>query len=485
MKETKDIIGALEIKHQQGVLPDKVATIVFDSRKAEKDCLFVAISGTQTDGHQYINSVIEAGASVIICQNEPEYFNPNICYLMVDDSAEALALLASAWYDHPSRQLKLVGITGTNGKTSTVTMLYNLHSGLGYACGLLSTVRNLIDDKPLAATHTTPDALEINKLLRQMVDEGCEYCFMEVSSHALVQHRTTGLHFSVAIFSNITHDHLDYHKTFKEYIRAKKLLFDRLEKTAIAIINEDDKNSGQMVQNTLAQVFTFSIQTMADYRAKVMENSFTGLQLLIDGNELWIPLVGKFNAQNILAVYATARALGHKNDEILPLLSNIKGAEGRFESIKGGDNITAIVDYAHTPDALKNVLSTINEIRTGNEQLITVVGAGGDRDKTKRPEMAKIASVMSNRVILTSDNPRSENPEDILNDMEKGVEPQHRGRVITITNRREAIKTACAFAKAGDIILVAGKGHEKYQEINGVKHHFDDKEIINEFLNEK
>ncbi|MBN2746937.1 MAG: UDP-N-acetylmuramoyl-L-alanyl-D-glutamate--2,6-diaminopimelate ligase, partial [Bacteroidales bacterium] len=395
MKETKEIVGALNIKQQEGQLPETIANIVFDSRKADTDSLFVAIIGTQTDGHQYINQVIEAGASVIICQNEPESFNPDVCYLMVEDSAEALALLASAWYEHPSRDLKLVGITGTNGKTSTVTMLYNLHLELGYACGLLSTVRNLINQKPTAATHTTPDALEINKMLRQMVDEGCEYCFMEVSSHALVQHRTTGLHFSVAIFSNITHDHLDYHKTFKEYIRAKKLLFDRLDKTAVAIINEEDKNSSLMVQNTLAKVFTFSIQTMADYRAKVMENSFSGLQLLLDGSELWIPLVGKFNAQNILAVYAASRILGHKKEEILPLLSKIKGAEGRFESIKSQNNITAIVDYAHTPDALKNVLSTINEIRTGNEQLITVVGAGGDRDKTKRPEMAKIASQMS------------------------------------------------------------------------------------------
>jgi UDP-N-acetylmuramoyl-L-alanyl-D-glutamate--2,6-diaminopimelate ligase len=483
IKDTKILFKGINIIDSAGRIPKEINQIHFDSRKVSKNDMFIAISGTQVDGHSFIEGVIEKGASLVVCEILPEAIDPNISYIKVENTTLALAILSANYYDNPSKKLKLVGITGTNGKTSTVTMLYNMHLELGYACGLLSTVRNLINGKEINATHTTPDAIQINNLLDQMVSEGCDYCFMEVSSHALTQNRTAGLHFAGAIFSNITHDHLDYHGTFLEYIKAKKILFDNLNKDAFALINIDDKNAKIMTQNTLAKVSSFSIQSMADYQAKVLENTFEGLHLQINGKNLWIPLVGRFNASNLLAVYGTAILLGHEQEEVLRILSGIKSAEGRFDAIRSKKGIVAIIDYAHTPDALKNVLSTINEIRNGNEKLITVLGAGGDRDKTKRPEMASIAVELSTSIILTSDNPRSEDPEAILADMEKGIEAKYLAKALSITNRREAIKTACALAKEGDIILIAGKGHEKYQEVKGVRHHFDDKEVVNEFLN--
>lgn len=483
IKDTKILFKGINIIDSVGIIPKEINQLHFDSRKVSKNDMFIAISGTQVDGHSFIEGVIEKGASLVVCEILPTSINTNTCYLKVENTTLALAILSANYYDNPSKKLKLVGITGTNGKTSTVTMLYNMHLELGYACGLLSTVRNLINGKEINATHTTPDAIQINNLLDQMVNEGCDYCFMEVSSHALIQNRTAGLHFVGAIFSNITHDHLDYHGTFLEYIKAKKILFDNLNKDAFALINIDDKNAKIMTQNTLAKIFSFSIQSMADYQAKVLENTFEGLHLQINGKNLWIPLVGRFNASNLLAVYGTAILLGHEQEEVLRILSGIKSAEGRFDAIRSKKGIVAIIDYAHTPDALKNVLSTINEIRTGNEKLITVLGAGGDRDKTKRPEMAAIAVELSTSIILTSDNPRSEDPEAILADMEKGIEAKYLAKALSISNRREAIKTACALAKEGDIILIAGKGHEKYQEVKGVRHHFDDKEVVNEFIN--
>jgi UDP-N-acetylmuramoyl-L-alanyl-D-glutamate--2,6-diaminopimelate ligase len=485
MNVTQEILTGIEVIQQIGELPQHVHTIHFDSRKVEQGDVFVAVRGTQTDGHNYIPSVEEAGAALIICEELPEKPNTHTCFIQVANSAHALGLMASNLFDNPSKKLKLIGITGTNGKTSTVTMLYNLHRSLGYACGLLSTVQNIINDKVSTATHTTGDAIQLNSLMHQMVEEGCEYCFMEVSSHALAQYRTSGLEFSGALFSNITHDHLDYHGSFKNYIAAKKMLFDGLSKEAFALVNNDDKNGRVMLQNCKAKKLSYSVQSVADYEARILENTFEGLQLRLNGQELWVPLVGRFNVYNLLAVYGAAMELGHDSLEVMSFLSTIKSAEGRFESIRSQSGITAIVDYAHTPDALKNVLSTINDIRNGNEQLITVVGTGGNRDKSKRPIMAAIAADMSTRVILTSDNPRNENPEDILHDMEQGLDPVQKKHTLTISNRKEAIKAACMWAQEGDIILVAGKGHEKYQEIKGVRHHFDDKEIVNEFLNKQ
>jgi UDP-N-acetylmuramoyl-L-alanyl-D-glutamate--2,6-diaminopimelate ligase len=481
MIELNKILKGLEIEETTGNPPAAISQIQFDSRKVEANDVFVAVKGTQVDGHKFIEACIQKGASVIVCEELPAK-RGEAYYIKVSDSSRALGIMASNFYDNPSKKLNLVGITGTNGKTSTVTMLFNLYRNLGYSTGLLSTVKNKIDDRDISATHTTPDAIQINKLMNEMVEAGCEYCFMEVSSHALVQNRVAGLKFKGAVFSNITHDHLDFHKTFKEYIRAKKLFFDNLDAEAFALINIDDKNGMVMVQNTAARIRTYSISTVSDYRAKIVENGFEGLHLILDGREIWVPLVGSFNAHNLLAVYGTAMELGSDKEEVLRILSSIETAEGRFEAIRSSGGKVAIVDYAHTPDALKNVLTTINDIRTGNEQLITVVGAGGNRDKTKRPEMAEIAAKMSNRVILTSDNPRDEEPEDIIADMEAGVPAELKSRVISIVNRREAIKTAVALAGKGDIIVVAGKGHEKYQEIKGVKHDFDDKQVINEFL---
>ena len=463
--------------------PDlEINQIHFDSRQIAKGDLFVAINGTQVDGHRYINSCIEAGATVIVCENLPEQYPENICFVKVSNSAQALGQLSSNFFNRPSSKLKLVGITGTNGKTSTVTMLYNLFTNLGYKVGMLSTVSNRIGLREIEATHTTPDAIQLNALLQEMLDDGCDYCFMEVSSHAIVQDRIAGLDFIGGIFSNITHDHLDFHKTFSEYIKAKKAFFDGLSKEAFALTNADDKNGMVMLQNCVAHKLTYGLSTMANYKVRIIENSLSGLHLELDNKEIYVPVVGKFNAYNILAVYATAMELGADEMEVLQELSKISTAEGRFEYLQSTNGIFAIVDYAHTPDALKNVLDTINDIRGGNEQLICVVGAGGDRDKTKRPEMAEIAADLCNRVILTSDNPRTENPDDILNDMELGIPADRKRITLRISDRKEAIRTAMALAQPGDIVLVAGKGHEKYQEINGVRHHFDDKEILTELL---
>jgi len=483
MKNINDILQGIDIiKFHKGNSQDYNA-IQFDSRKVSQNDIFVAINGTQVDGHKYINSCIKQGANTIICQTMPEQLSPGINYIQVQDSAKALGLLASNNADNPSSKLKLIGITGTNGKTSTVTMLFNLYRKLGYKVGLLSTVSNWINDTEIKATHTTPDAIQLNILLNEMVEQGCEYCFMEVSSHAIIQERIAGLEFTGAIFSNITHDHLDFHKTFKEYIKAKKKFFDQLSSSAFALVNIDDRNGMVMLQNTKAQKRTYAVKSMADYKAKIIENAFTGLHLEINHKEIWIPLVGEFNAYNIMSVYATAMELGSDEMEVLQELSTIETAEGRFEFVKGNSGINAIVDYAHTPDALQNVIKTINDIRGGNGKLITVVGTGGDRDKSKRPIMAQIAAENSEQLILTSDNPRTEDPEKILDDMETGIAIDRKRITLRISNRKEAIRTAFALAHQGDIVLVAGKGHEKYQEINGVRHHFDDKEIITEIIN--
>ena len=455
-------------------------TVQFDSRKVSSNDIFVAVEGTISDGHNFIDSCIEKGANTIICQTLPSTINKTINYIVVNNSAKVLGQLASNYYSKPSSKLKLIGITGTNGKTSTVTMLFNLFKNLGYSVGLLSTVSNRINNKEIKATHTTPDALQLNSLLKAIFDSDCEDCLMEVSSHAIVQERIAGLEFTGGVFSNITHDHLDFHKTFKEYIKAKKKFFDELSPNAFALTNNDDKNGAIMLQNTKATKRSYAIKSIADYKAKIIENAFSGLHLEINKKEIWIPLVGNFNAYNAMCVYGTAMELGANEMEVLQELSIIETAEGRFEFIKGDNGVNAIVDYAHTPDALQNVISTINEIREGAGKLITIVGAGGDRDKSKRPIMAQIASINSNQVILTSDNPRTENPEDILNDMEAGVKIER--ITLRISNRKEAIRTAFALANPGDIVLVAGKGHEKYQEIKGIRHHFDDKEIITELI---
>lgn len=451
--------------------------ITFDSRNIEVDTLFVAQVGVHVDGHNYIASAIEKGAVAVVCEQMPETIAPNVVYIKTADSNKALGYIASNFYDNPSTKLKLIGITGTNGKTTTVTLLHQMFRQLGYHTGLISTIVNKIDEKEIASTHTTPDAINLNRLLWQMVDNGCEYCFMEVSSHAIVQNRIGGLEFFGGIFSNITHDHLDFHKTFAEYISAKKTFFDNLPSSAFALTNIDDRNGQVMLQNTKAKKYTYSIQEIADFNGKILENTFQGLFLNINGKEVWTQLVGRFNAYNLLAIYATARLCDIDEMEALQQLSSLRAAEGRFEYVSG-QGITAIVDYAHTPDALKNVLQTVNDIRMDNQKLITVVGCGGDRDPLKRPIMATIACEMSDTLILTSDNPRTEDPEKILDEMEEGLTTKQMKNTLRISNRQQAIKTACKLAGKGDIIVVAGKGHEKYQEINGVKHHFDDKEEL-------
>jgi len=452
--------------------------IEFDSRKVTAGDMFVAVVGTVSDGHNYIETAISSGAKIIICEKMPEKLHEDITYIQVESSSEALGILASDYYGNPSSKLKLVGVTGTNGKTTIAGTLYNLTRKLGYKAGLFSTVKVIIDNEVIPATHTTPDQLQLNKFLAQMVECGCDYCFMEVSSHSVVQNRIAGLQFTGGIFTNITHDHLDFHKTFAEYIKAKQGFFTMLPANAFAITNIDDRNGEIMYQNSKARKYKYSLLSAADFKAKIVEDGFEGMQLDINGDEVWVNFIGRFNAYNLLAVYGTAILLGFEKLEILKAMSELYPVDGRFEIIRSKEGVTAIVDYAHTPDALQNVLSTINEIRCGEGCLITVVGCGGNRDKTKRPEMAAIAAEMSDKVILTSDNPRNENPEDILDDMQKGIETQWNKKTLRITNREEAIKTACMMAAKGDIILVAGKGHEKYQEINGVRHHFDDKEIL-------
>lgn len=483
MANLKDILYTVPLKAVKGNTHQDIAAIQFDSRLVQKGDLFVAMSGTLTDGHKFIPKAIENGAVAVVCEEMSEEVNDDVTYLQVEDAATSLAILAANYYEHPSKELKLVGVTGTNGKTTVTTLLYQMFSDLGNKCGLLSTVRILIGDEEIKATHTTPDALSVQKMMRRMVDEGCSHCFMEVSSHAIVQQRVHGLDFDVALFTNISHDHLDYHKTFANYINAKKQLFDNLSKHASAIVNKDDKRYEVMLQNTKAQKLTFSLQSLADFRLKVLENAFTGLVLSIDGVEFHSMLVGEFNAYNLLSAYAVAVSLGVSKTDALTALSKLRPAEGRFDYMFSPEiGIVGIVDYAHTPDALKKVLETINKVRTRNEQLITVVGCGGNRDKAKRPLMAKIAAMLSDKVILTSDNPRDEEPEAILDDMKAGVPVEHKTKVLTITDRKEAIKTAAMLANKGDIILVAGKGHEKYQEIKGKRIDFDDKAILKESL---
>jgi len=478
MKLLKDILYKTGIEEVVGSTQVAIEKICFDSREVDKSSLFVAVSGTQVDGHQFISKTIEAGAVAIVCEVLPDNIVEGVTYVRVKNSALAMGFIAANFFGNPSSEIKLVGIMGTNGKTTTATLLHDLYSGLGHKAGLLSTVVNKIGREEVKSTHTTPDAIQLNALLRDMIDQGCEYCFMEVSSHAIHQHRIAGVDFVGGVFTNITHDHLDYHKTFKEYIAAKKMFFDNLPESAFALTNKDDKNGMVMLQNTKATKNSYALKSMSDYSCKVLESDFSGMLLNIDGSEVWTKLIGGFNAYNILAIYSTAILLGEEKINVLTAISQLVSVDGRFQYIKSPNNIAGIVDYAHTPDALKNVLKTINAIRTGNEKVITLVGCGGDRDKEKRPIMAAIACEMSDKIILTSDNPRTENPDEIIKDMRAGVDGVHFNKVLAIVNREEAIRTACSLANKDDIILVAGKGHEKYQEINGERFPFDDMEIL-------
>ncbi|MFH1121439.1 MAG: UDP-N-acetylmuramoyl-L-alanyl-D-glutamate--2,6-diaminopimelate ligase [Bacteroidota bacterium] len=482
MKTFKDILYRCRINRVVGDTCAEIGNVVFDSRKVSADSVFVAIRGTQTDGHQFIGQVTNNGIRAVVCEQIPSDICPGVCYVEVTDSSEALGCISSNFYDNPSGSLNLIGITGTNGKTTTATLLYKLMIDLGFKAGLISTVRNMVNHTEIPSTHTTPDSVELNRLLRAMADDGCEYCFMEVSSHAVVQNRIAGLTFKGGVFTNLTHDHLDFHKTFDAYLAAKKRFFDTLPAAAFAIVNIDDRNGKVMVQNSKATIKTLALKIQADFQCRIIENNFDGLFLNINGHELWCRLVGTFNAYNLLSIYATAIMLGTDEEECLITLSKLNAVDGRFEYIKSPHGVVGIVDYAHTPDALSNVIGTINNIRQGEGKLITVVGAGGDRDKTKRPVMAAIAAENSNLTILTSDNPRRENPEDILNEMRAGITPDRTRFCLVIADRKEAIRTACTMAQKGDIILVAGKGHETYQEINGVKHHFDDREVLRESL---
>jgi UDP-N-acetylmuramoyl-L-alanyl-D-glutamate--2,6-diaminopimelate ligase len=475
----RDILYGVSMVSVHGRTDIHVANIIADSRKVDLEDVFVAIKGELSDGHQYIKKAIELGASAIVCEELPQQLDAAVTYVQVKNARTAIAIMATNFYDHPSKNVKLVGITGTNGKTTTATMLYRLFTELGYPCGLISTIENKIGKTILPSTHTTPDPVSINALLHDMVVAGCEYVFMEVSSHAIHQHRIKGLHFEGGVFTNITRDHLDYHKDFKEYINVKKAFFDDLPKSAFALVNVDDKNGEVMLQNTKAKKKTFAIKTMADYKVKILENTFAGLVLEVNGIELFSRMVGKFNAYNILTVYAVADLLGQDMGEVLTALSTLSGAEGRFEYIiSSKDGIIGIVDYAHTPDALQNVLQTIQEIRTGTESVITLVGCGGDRDKGKRPIMATIAAEFSDKVILTSDNPRSEIPAQIIQEMKAGVPPHLTKKLMVVEDRKEAIRVACSLANSKDILMLAGKGHEKYQEINGKRFPFDDKQIL-------
>ncbi len=482
MKLLKDILYGVSLSAVSGDTNVMVNLVHFDSRKVSMDDVFVAVRGTVTDGHKFIQKAVDAGARAIVCEELPELMVDGVTYLKVPDCNSALAIIASNFYDNPSKNLKLVGITGTNGKTTVSTLLYNQFKKAGYKVGLLSTIKVMVDDTEHPATHTTPDVITINDYLVKMNAAGVEFCFMEVSSHGIHQKRSEGLHFAGAIFTNLSHDHLDYHKTFAEYRDTKKKLFDGLPKTAFALVNIDDKNGLVMLQNTKAKKYTYALKSYADYRAQILEKQFNGQLLKLDENELWSKLIGDFNAYNLLAIYATADILGLEKIEILRLMSELETVDGRFQYYISKKKITAIVDYAHTPDALKNVLITINALRTGNENVITVVGCGGDRDKSKRPVMGHIASEMSNQAIFTSDNPRTESPSAIIEEMEAGVEAQNVTKVLSIENRKQAIKTACKLAVANDIILVAGKGHETYQETNGVRVDFDDLKEVKEAL---
>lgn len=483
MKQLKDILYKAGIQEVRGDISQTINNVVFDSRLVNQGSLFIAVRGTQTDGHKYIGQAIEKGAVAIVCEELPEQPGDHINYIKVKNSSLALGYIAANYFENPSQNLKVIGVTGTNGKTTIATLLYRLFTELGYPCGLLSTINNQIGTREVPATHTTPDAMQLNSLFSTMVAEGIDFCFMEVSSHAIAQQRVTGIDFEGGIFTNLSHDHLDYHKSFDEYRDAKKAFFDTLPSHAFALVNADDRNSRVMLQNSRARKLFYGLKNMADYRCRILENRFDGLQLNIDGLDTWFRLAGLFNAYNLLAVYAVAVLLGEPKDKVLTTLSGLGAVEGRFDHFTSPGGVTAIVDYAHTPDALDNVMKTINAVRTGNEQVITVVGAGGNRDKTKRPLMASIACMNSNRVILTSDNPRFEKPETIIEEMKKGVPADKKKSTLVIVNREEAIKTACSLAQAGDIVLVAGKGHEKYQEIEGVKHPFDDKKVLEEMLN--
>jgi UDP-N-acetylmuramoyl-L-alanyl-D-glutamate--2,6-diaminopimelate ligase len=476
-----EILADCIVKTTIGNLDIGISNLTADSRQANEHTLFIAIRGTQVDGHQFVNQAIEKGCKAIVVDHQIE-LPIEITQIVVSDTSEALGKMAANFYDHPSRKLLLVGVTGTNGKTTTTTLLHQLFTGLGYACGLISTVENRIGNYVIPSTHTTPDAISLNMLLNEMVDNGCSHCFMEVSSHAVHQKRIAGVDFKGAVFTNITHDHLDYHITFAEYIQAKKGFFDALENGAFALTNSDDRNGTVMLQNTAAKKYTYALKQFADFKGKVLENQFSGLALNINGKEVWTKLIGDFNAYNLLAVFGVSQLLGEDETEVLTILSNLNSVEGRFQYIKSKNGVTAIIDYAHTPDALENVLDTILNIKSKGENLITIIGCGGDRDKDKRPKMAKIAALKSDKVILTSDNPRTENPSQIIDDMLVGISSELDAKVIHIVDRFQAIKTGISLAKNDDIILVAGKGHEKYQEINGVKHPFDDMKITVELF---
>jgi len=480
--ELKDVLYKAHITSTSGDMTAEIKGICFDSRKVQPGFLFVAIMGGQSDGHAFIEKAVSLGAAAIVSEKLPESISDNLTYVSVKDSAQALGIIAANFYGDPSQKLTLVGVTGTNGKTTVATLLYKLFNSLGYRSGLLSTIVYNIVDKEIPATHTTPDPIRLNELLTQMVEAKCSHCFMEVSSHAVHQKRIVGLKFAGAIFTNITHDHLDYHKTFENYIKVKKKFFDDLSPEAFALINADDKRGMVMLQNTKARKQSFGLKKMVDFKGKIITNSIEGLEMEIGNKDVWFKLIGDFNAYNLLAVYGTAILLGEDTDEVLRHLSSMQGAPGRFELIRPGSKITAIVDYAHTPDALKNVLETIAHFRTGAEQVITVVGCGGNRDRTKRPLMASIACRFSDKIVITSDNPRGEDPMDIIREMQSGIGPTETKKTLVMADREEAIKTACMLAREKDIILVAGKGHEKYQEIKGVKYPFDDKEVLERML---
>ena len=484
MKNLKDILYQVSINQVFGFTDVEVNSLVFDSRKVQKNDVFIAQKGVRFDGHSYIEKAIYLGAVVIICEDFPTYKREDVTYVQVSDTNLALAIMASNFYNNPSKILSLVGVTGTNGKTTIASLLYQLFKKAGYKVGLLSTVKILVDETEFKATHTTPDSVTINSYLDKMIESGVDYCFMEVSSHGIHQKRTEGLTFAGGVFTNLSHDHLDYHETFSEYRNVKKSFFDSLSKPAFALTNIDDKNGDFMLQNTKAIKKTYALKTLADYKVKVLEKQFSGTLLKIDESEVWTKLIGRFNALNLLAIFATAELLGLEKLEILTIISRLENVSGRFEYVLSEDGVTAIIDYAHTPDALKNVLETINDIRTGNEKVITVVGCGGDRDRAKRPKIAHIASQLSNQAIFTSDNPRTENAQTILDEMESGVSAENYKKTLSILDRRQAIKTACKFSESGDIILVAGKGHEDYQEINGVRSHFDDLEEVKNCFNQ-
>lgn len=484
MKNLKDILYKVSVSEVYGNTDVAVNAIQFDSRQVQDNDVFVAQKGVTVDGHQYIEKAINLGAKAIICEEIPERRSEQVTYIKVEDSNVALAIIAANYYNNPSKSLQLVGVTGTNGKTTIASLLYQLFKKAGYKVGLLSTVTIMVDEKEYKATHTTPNSVAINNYLSMMVEEGVEYCFMEVSSHGIHQKRTEGLEFTGGVFTNLSHDHLDYHETFAEYRDVKKSFFDSLPKSAFALVNIDDKNGQVMLQNTKATKQTYALKTIGDFKAKVLEKRFSGTLLTINGIEVWTKLIGEFNAYNLLAIYGVAELLGLEKLEILRIVSELESVSGRFQYTISDSGVTAIVDYAHTPDALKNVLQTINDIRTGNETVITVVGCGGDRDATKRPKMALIASQLSNQAIFTSDNPRTEDPQLIIDQMEEGVSAENYKKTLSILDRRQAIKTACKLAKSGDIILIAGKGHETYQEVNGVRHHFDDLEEVTNCFNQ-